>query len=71
MADKQQVLDEIGDSIVRMQNALQGGTIGEGADELAIRYTAVLALAYAHIESGAPQLTINAGPAPTPGPVSP
>ena len=64
MADKQPVLSEIGDSIVRLMNIVQihgeGGLEHTGA-QLAIQNTTSLALAYAQIDHGLHGLSGTAG----------
>ena len=71
MADKQAVLSEIGDSIVRFMNDLQTQPVTHEHTAITVQLTSTLALAYAYIDHGAGQLIVNAGPAPNLAPPSP
>ena len=71
MADKQEVLNEIGDSIVKFMNDLQTHPVTHEHTAITVQLTSTLALAYAYIDHGAGQLIVNAGPAPNVGPVQP
>ena len=75
MADKQTILSEIGDSIVRLMDHFQTHNVSQlpGATDapLIIQYTSSLAIAYAQIAHGTHGLGVTAGPPPPIGPVNP